>query len=34
MANQFIRSANVGNLVSVLLIVVILIVKPAGATMV
>lgn len=34
MANQFTRSANVGNLVSVLLIVVILIVKPTGATMV
>lgn len=31
MANQFIRSANVGNLVSVLITVII---KPSGATMV
>jgi hypothetical protein len=33
-ASQFIRSANVGNLVSVLLIVVTLIIKPSGAAMV
>ena len=34
MANQFIRAANVGNLVSVLNIVIILTLKPLGATMV
>ena len=32
--NRFIHSANVGNLVSVLLIVITLIIKPAGAIMV
>jgi hypothetical protein len=34
MTNRFTRSANVGNLVYVLLIVVILLLKPAGAIMV
>jgi hypothetical protein len=33
-ANHFIRHANVRNLVSVLIIVIILLVKPAGAIMV
>jgi len=31
---QFVRDAIVGNLVSVLLVVIILVLKPAGATMV
>jgi len=34
MTKHFSRAANVGNVISVLLVVIILVIKPAGATMV